>query len=121
MGTSVAELVARAKDGTLPAAEVDRVAARLKSEPIGESTYGLLYVISRTRATRHRTVVESFLDCSEDPMLARLAVQTLCAFWDEADRYLDVLRRFSAGVEWDHDGDVRDVAVTALAKHNTKN
>ncbi|KJK49699.1 hypothetical protein UK23_13225 [Lentzea aerocolonigenes] len=108
------QLVLRAKEGTLSAAEVDAVAARLTSEPLDEDTYSLLYVIARTRATRHRRIVESFLDCSEDPMLARLAVQTLCTFWGEADRYRDVLDRFIAGVEWDEDGDVRDVALSAL-------
>ena len=116
MGLSVDQLVERAKDGTLSAADVDGAAARLTSEPLGEDTYGLLYVIARTRAVRHRKIVESFLDCAEDPMLARLAVQTLCTFWGEADRYREVLDRFIAGVAWDESGDVRDVALSALEK-----
>lgn len=121
MGASVEQLVERAKEGSLSAKDVDAVAARLKASPVDDETYSLLYVISRTRATRHRDVVESFLDHSADPMLARLAVQTLCTFWGEAARYLGVLNRYIAGVEWDGCDDVRDVALSAAGEYLREN
>ncbi|TDD58167.1 hypothetical protein E1263_20265 [Kribbella antibiotica] len=113
----VQQLVARAKDGSLSTADVDEVVQRLKSEAPGESTYRLLYVVGRTGATRHESLVASFLDCQEDPMLARLALQTLCTFWGKSDQYLSDLRRFVAGVDWDTDGDVQQVALSAAGEY----
>lgn len=118
---SVRQLVERAKDGRLSADEIDAVAQRLKHEMSGRSTYSLLYVLSRTRATRHEAIVASFLDHQDDPMVARLALQTLCSFWGYASRYLDYLRRFAMGVEWDYCGDVRQVAFSAAGEFLREN
>jgi hypothetical protein len=86
-------------------------------EPPGVATYKLLYVLSRSRAVRHEQVVASFLDYANDPMVVRLALQTLCTFWGETARYLNDVCRFAAGVEWDYFGDVRQVALSAAGEY----
>ncbi|ADB30583.1 hypothetical protein Kfla_1482 [Kribbella flavida DSM 17836] len=115
------KLVERAKEGRLSTADVDAVAERLRRGAVDESTYDLLYVVSRARATRHQELVASFLDCADDPMLARLALQTLCSFWGLSAQYLDFIKRFVAGVDWDHFEDVRQVALSAAGEYLREN
>jgi hypothetical protein len=58
--------------------------------------------------------VASFLECRKDRFVARRALEILCSFWDLTDRYVDQVERFLKGVEWDNEGDVRQVAITSV-------
>ena len=49
-------------------------------------------------------------------MVARVALQILCRFWDLTDKYRDIVARFLKGVNWDYDGDVRQIAITATGE-----
>ncbi|GGP49433.1 hypothetical protein [Saccharothrix coeruleofusca] len=100
--------------------EVDAVARMLPDER-GQRAYDWLYVIARASATQYEQLVASYLDHEEDPMLARLALQTLCTFWGFADRYTDQLERFLGEVEWDHLGDVRLIAISASGEYLREN
>ena len=111
------DLVLRAKEGRVAIAEIDHIVAVLTARQGGEQTYDLLYVISRSCAVEKEPLVSGFLDHEDDPMVARLALQTLCSFWGLTDRYLEELQTFLAGVSWDVMGDVREVAISAAGDY----
>ncbi|MBM7496986.1 hypothetical protein [Oerskovia paurometabola] len=52
-----------------------------------------------------------------DPMLSRLALQILGDYWGLSSDLLPELRRFLTGVDWDVEGDVRDVAISITGRH----
>ncbi|MDH2429167.1 hypothetical protein [Sphaerisporangium sp. TRM90804] len=109
-------LVEKAKDGTLKDGEIRRVAEVLSTTPPPDEVYRLLYVIARSRAQSYERLVPGFLWHREDPTVARLALQTLCAFWGKGEQYLHELRLFVKGVDWDSDDDVKGVAVSAAGE-----
>lgn len=113
----IGDLVERSKSGTVTDAEIDSAAALLASGHKSLDLYGLLYVIARTNARRHEGLVARCLENRDEPMVARLALQTLCTFWGVTSQYLDDLRRFLVGVEWDAFGDLRQVAITAAGEY----
>lgn len=116
-GANLDDLVYRAKEGRVTKAEVAEVARLLPVTKDGERAYKLLYVIARTSATEYERLVASYLDYEQNPMLARLALQTLCRFWNFTDRYVDQLERFLGDVEWDFMGDVRLIAISASGEY----
>lgn len=97
----------------MSSSELREVASMLSSGQGDPDTYELLYVLARSGARSYEELVASFVEYSEDPMVARLALQTLCTFWGLTDRYRDTVVRFLEGVEWDYLGDVRQVAISA--------
>ncbi|MET7668636.1 hypothetical protein [Micromonospora luteifusca] len=115
------DLVRRAKEGAVTRAEQDEVATLLAEGRGGESTYQLLYVLGRTSDTRHEPMVAKLLDRSDDPMVSRLALQTLCQFWGFTGRYVDAVERFLDGVEWDDFDDVKDIAISIAGDYLASN
>lgn len=111
------DLVTRAKEGRVASAEVAEVVKILTARRGGADTYDLLYVIGRSGVVSEEALVAGFLEYREDPMVARLALQTLCTFWGQTQRYLGEVERFLDGVEWDVMGDVREVAISAAGDH----
>ncbi len=110
--TDFEELLTRAKWSTLTTVEVDTVATALAAEPPRTDRYFLIYTLGKAKATQYRALVERFLESPEDPMLARIALQTLTDFWGMADAYQDQLLRFIQGVSWDDEEDVRPIAIS---------
>lgn len=111
------EMLERATSGQLSAREQDRIAEALQSETPSIDRYTLLLALGRSMAKRHKAVVESFLEAESDPMLARLALQILCRFWSETEHYIPWIERALAGLEWDHDDDVRQMAVSIAGEY----
>lgn len=109
----IGDLVQRSKENAVTPAELADVAALLAAGSGGEDTYQLLYVIARSGATQYEPLVASFLEHRDDPMIARLALQTLTRFWNLTDRYAADLKRFLSGVDWDEDEDIRGIAISA--------
>lgn len=103
------ELVAKATRGELSRSELDAVVQGLVTGTA--DPYEALLVIGRAGATQHRRLVERYLQASDDPMLARLAVQVLCRYWGLAFEYREVLEKFIRKVDWDEDDDVRLMAI----------
>lgn len=110
------QLVERAKVGNLSTAEVDHVAQQLKVEAPGESTYDLLYVLSRTRATRYESTVASFSITQKIRWLLGSRCKHCVPSGGQTSRYLSEVRRFVVGVDWDDCGDVRQVALSAAGE-----
>ncbi len=110
------ELVDRAKQGQVRKQEITEVAALLRTTEDEEQAYGLLYVLGRSSATEYEELVASFLR-SGDPELAKLALQTLCTFWGLTESYVDEVRTFLDGVEWDLLGEIRLIAISAAGDY----
>lgn len=104
-------LLAAAKQAPLSEADVERVSKALTDPSTTARRYTLLHIIGRAGGPRYRSLVEDHLDSPDDPMVARLALQILCRFWGLAGEYREVLRAFVAGVAWDDEDDVRQLAV----------
>jgi hypothetical protein len=115
--TRAGELVRKAKAGTLTLLEAEQVIASLKLGHGGVDTYHLLYIVGRSFQAHEEELVASYLECSEDPMLARLALQILCDQWNKTEKYLNEVRRFAAGVVWDSQDDVRQVAISIAGEY----
>lgn len=105
-------LLDRAKWGKLSEQEIADVADELQKSNPGADRYTLLHILGRAGAVSYQNLVECFLECQEDPMLARLALQTLCRYWNETDRYIEQVLQFVRGVEWDEGEYVRQMAVS---------
>jgi hypothetical protein len=103
------ELIKKATFGKLLEREIDEVVRALKTNDC--DPYDALLIIGRAEATQYRPLVESYVQQSDDPMLARLALQVLCRYWSLGDQYRGVLERFIRKVDWDEDDDVRLMAI----------
>ena len=121
---SMSELSYEAKWGELTSEEVAYIDQKIKNfgPDDEELVVSLLYIIGFTLAKRHRGFVEKFLDYRKDPWVSREALHTLCSCWSLTEEYLDVIKMFIRGVDWDLGDDVRifaiDVAGEFLRKKN---
>ena len=100
-----------AEAGMITPNDLRQVAERLSRAGDDEDRYTMLQIVGEAGDKQHRALVERFLDSPDDPMLARLALEILGHYWGEADRYLDHIRRFLRGVDWDDEDDVRQMAL----------
>ena len=111
------EILERATRGELSTTEQDAVAKALLSDTPSLDRYTLLLALGRAMAKQHRAVVEAFLQDETDPMLARLALQILCNFWSETERYIPFVERAITGLDWDDDEDVRQMATSVAGEY----
>ena len=111
------EMLERATNGKLSAREQNDVAEALRSGDLSLDRYTLLLALGRSMAKRHRSVVESFLAAESAPMLARLARPILCKFGSETAGYLPWIERSLAGLDWDCDDDVRQMAISIAGEY----
>lgn len=114
------EYLERAKWGpALSPTEIRQVVEVLQDPRSTQDRYTLIHIVGRSEATEYRELVESFLESPQDPMLARISLQTLCFFWDMIEEYLPDVVRFVQGVDWDlQDGSqVRQIAMSTLGAY----
>lgn len=114
---NVKELLEKAKDGRLSTAEAAQVAGALAAAASTYDRYTLLHILGRGEATSYRSLVETFLESAEDPMLAAIALKTLCSYWGLTSQYLPTVLRFAKGVAWDNEDEVRLVAIGVIGEY----
>jgi hypothetical protein len=115
------DLLDRAKFGHVSRDEITWVAEALRRRDRRYDLYRLIHIIGLVGAAKeHEEVVADFLSSPDDPMLSRISVITLDN-WGLFNKYYDVFLAFSQGVDWDDEGDVRIVALTAIGKHLATN
>jgi hypothetical protein len=106
------ELLDHAKWGKLSDAEIAAVADELlKTDPAADP-FTLLNILGNAFAMQCQPLVQQYLGCEEDPMLARLALEILCGYWGQSDQYREEVLRFMRGVAWDLEEDVRQIAIS---------
>lgn len=101
----------------LTTAEVASVADALSSCGPEADPHLLLLTLGRAGATEYRPLVERFLHCESDPMLARAALIVLCDDWRLAEAYVSELEQFVLGVDWDTEEDVRLQAISSFGSY----
>src|SRR5262249_36734141 len=111
------KLLERARSGDITEVELSAVVAELEDRTSQVDPYGLLHIIGHAGDLRYRPVVESFLTRSDEPMLARLALQILCKFWNQTENYLSSVASFIEGAPWDFDNDVRQIAISCAGEY----
>lgn len=121
MSKDLATLREEAEEGTIKPEDLRQVAQRLSRADVEEDRYTMLQIVGEAGDKQYRALVERFLESPDDPMLARLALEILAHYWGEADRYLDHIRRFLRGVDWDDEDDVRQMALFQAGDYLAKN
>lgn len=116
METDFDKLLEKAKDGKISKQEVDWVAQQIHEKYNDDSLYTLIYILGKAEAKQYKSLVEKFLYYPSDPMISKIALQTLCNFWDFTEEYLDDVKSFVRGVDWDEDEDVRMIAISAAGQ-----
>lgn len=115
--TTYEQLQKRVESSVLSPQELAMVASELqKSKP--ETTHSiLLHILGSAYATKYRSLIESFLLSSQDPTLARLALDILCDDWKLAAEYRGQILLFMRGVPWDKEEDVRLMALSKAGQY----
>lgn len=109
------ELLEEAKWGKITSNEIDYVAEQLQENH--DELYTLIYILGRAEAVRCKKLIEPFLNHPDDPMVSKIALQSLCTYWDLTEEYLDELKMFINGVEWDDFDDVRIQAISIAGEY----
>ncbi len=104
---SIDELYKEASDGefddetTLTEEEIDYVAHQLENSNHKTGIWKLLDILVYTKAIKYRSLIEKYLYYPDFPLISRIALKGLCD-WGYTKDYLDVIKAFLKGVEWDH-------------------
>ena len=112
------ELLDEVKWGQADDADLDAVAGALeKGEIAGDRVYTAVHILGRAARSRHEAQVAKYLDGSHGPMVARVALSTLCGSFGAAAKYRLDLLRFIRWEPWDEADDVRLVALSRAGEH----
>ncbi len=85
-------------------------------DQIDDNTYSRIIELGKYGAKHYRASIEYFLDYSDDPWLAKAALQTVCLYWGERNKYRKYILQFIQGVDWDSDEDCKLIAITEAGK-----
>lgn len=112
------EMLQAIKAGHRPSREeLEWVASQFCDPLTRQDRYTLLHVLGLGGPDeRHRAILEEAMRSGQAPMLARLALQSLCRYWGEGARYKKDLVTFVRGVDWDEDAEVRLAALAAAGE-----
>ena len=112
--SSLDQLLEQAKWGNPVDGELDALAAALDTGRISDSSnvYTAVHILGRSARPRHEALVAGYLDGGSGPMVARVALQALCSWFDVAFRYRADLIRFVRWEPWDEADDVRSMALS---------
>lgn len=116
---NIRELIAKAKVEMLDESDISYVAKKLGDcqQSPDEDLYDYIYILGRglydnPLRFKYVELVEYFLYHPYDSFTAGLALNVLCSYWNFTNDYLDVLKQFIRGVDWDTDGEVKGKAIT---------
>lgn len=110
------DFLSAAKRGDLQDSDAKRVAAELTSPVTQHDRYTLIHILGKAGRREYRAIIEGYLESPEDPMLAKIALETLCSYWNEAVSYRSQVLRFCRGVHWDTEDDVKLIAISAAGE-----
>jgi hypothetical protein len=113
------ELLEEAKWGKLTDKELAYVVQEIKATTPDDDAdlYTLIHILGKADATEHKQLLEGFLDYPSDPMISSIALAALCNYWGYANEYLDQIKMFIKGAEWDPDNDVRLIAISCAGQY----
>lgn len=113
------KLLKKVKTSSLSKEEIDYVAEQIKNIKSGKDDnelYPLILILGIARAKQYKNLIEKYLYYPEDTMVSAMALKTLCYYFDTAHEYMDDLKKFIKGVDWDEFEDVRQYAIAAAGE-----
>lgn len=111
-------LLEQVKWGAPDDKELDAVALALGAGKIsGDNVYTAVHLLGRAARPRDEALIATFLNGHQGPMVARIAIQTLCSSFGAARNYRCQLLRFIGREPWDEGDDVRLVALSQAGEH----
>lgn len=112
-------LLDKAKWSKLSDKELNDVVLRIKNHQNedADSLYTLLHILGKAGAIQHRVLLEQFLNYPKDPMISKIALQSLCDYWGLYRYYLEQIKAFIRGVEWDDGEQVKIIALSAAGTY----
>ncbi len=115
---SISALTEKATWNHLTQKEIDYVTERFYASKPGqdEDLGAYIYILGRIGAVQHKSLIEKYLYCPEDPDVAATALRVLCLYWNYTEEYLDQIVSFIKGVTWDDVDDVRLMSFSVLGK-----
>jgi|GEM_PF-2155607 len=118
---SVDELLQEAKWGKLTKEEISYVANRVAESRDTEDAelYLLLAILGEAEAREYKDLVEFFLHYPSNPDISDEAFVVLTGHWDLSGEYLNEMKQFLKGVEWDTWEDIRMSAIKAAGRYLT--
>ncbi len=117
------DLLEKAKWGKLSNEELAYVVQKIETwTPADkeEDLYTLIHTLGRSEEKKYKELVERFLYFPDYPMITRIALYTLCNYWNYTQDYLSELTNFIQGVEWDKEDDVRLIAISCAGGYLRK-
>ena len=103
-----------AKSGNIYVSELNYAINKVQSleiNPCDSELYNCLFIVGLMGSPEHTKIIIKFLHCPEDPMLSALALKILCIYWQLSENYLNEIKQFINGVEWDELDDIRTSAL----------
>ncbi|MFI5800056.1 hypothetical protein [Streptomyces sp. NPDC051677] len=110
------QLIARAKDGSIPQREVKEIAQIISEGRAGRDLYQLLYAVARAGGPAYESLVAEYLVHPEDPEVAALAVQVLTGHWRVGAKYRKHILELLGSPEWDLSDDAFMAAVSGAGE-----
>jgi len=110
---TIKELCYHAKEGKLTAEEIIYVAQRLKNYEINyeDRIPELIYILGHAKADVYKDLVEKFIYYRDDFFICKQALKTLCIRWALTEEYLDAVKMYVRGADWD---DIDEIRLAAL-------
>ncbi len=88
---------------TLSDEEIDYVAQQLENPTSDMDLWLAANILVDTEAVKYKSLMEKYLCCPEHPSVSLIILEGFCN-WGYAKDYLDLLKQFMQGVDWDKDG-----------------
>lgn len=112
----VRQLIARAKDGTIPQREVMEIAQAMSEGRAGRDLYRPLYAVARVGGPAYEPLIASYLIHPEDPEVSAFAVQVLTAHWRVGAKYREQILELLSSPEWDLSDDAFMAAISGVGE-----
>jgi hypothetical protein len=113
--------------GKLTQNEVDYVVQRIKKTDPDTDSFdescdlaGLLQTLGRSGANQYRELVEKFLHFRTNGMVCADALRTLFSYWDFTEEYMEDVKLYIRGAEWDESDEARTMALSLAGEYLRK-
>lgn len=108
------QLIARAKDGTIPPQEVKQIAQAVTECRADRELYQRLYTVVRVGGPAYEPLIATYLIYPEDPEVSALAVQVLTAHWRVGAKYRKQILELLGSPQWNTNNDAFMAAVSGV-------
>lgn len=111
------ELAHEAKWGEISKDEIRYVAQTLKGFKPGEDSDDnllgtLIYILGFAGASEYRYLIEPYINYRKNDWVCCQALKALCTCWGFTEDYLEAIKMYIRGADWDVSDDIRIVALS---------